>query len=327
VTPGGREVASTTVVVALVLGGLLLSGQAAQIHRALGTSLPVDALGLGLVALAEVLLPLSAMLGTGLAYGRWRGEAHLTALSALGVRPVRLLAPALFVGVSTAGVTAVFATTFGPRALAALADRWDASLARAAYHGDGLALGDAGRVRGVVRADGHPGEIWAVFAQGETLAILRADGLVAVAGGGVGLQGVQLHAGPLRARLGEVHWDEPGGPRRPGALRPPQTMPDDALSDRPDPQAVYTRARRRALAALCLPAALLGALLGGAWGRARGLLAGIGAAGLLYWALRAGAVAVRDERWAPMVAAWLPVVVLVGLTAMTARIGWDRFRA
>lgn len=321
-----RELFGTTALVGCALGVLLLAGQVAQLHRALGAHLPWRTLGLGLVALAEVLLPLSCLLGVGLAYGRWRGEGHLTALAALGVRPVHLLVPAFVVGATVSAVTGVFATRLGPRALAALAEAWDAAVVQSAHVGAGVVL-PTGRVRGVSRPDGTPGEIWAVVTLGEGLAVLRAEGLEVGVAGATRLRDVVLDTGSMHARIGEVVLDDLPGPRRPGALRPPQTIPDDALPVDASPEWTFVRARRLALAVLAVPAAVLGALLGGTLGRSWALLGGAGAAGVLYWALRAGTLAVRDGRWPPTLGAWLPVFVLSALAVSVAWWGWGRFRA
>lgn len=321
-----REVFGATLLMAVGLGSVLLAGQAAQIHRALGAHLPWQSLLLGLAALGEVLLPVSCLLGVGLAYGRWRNEGALTALSALGVRPVRLLLPAILAGLTVSGVTFGFSTHLGPRALAALADRWDVAVGQAAHAPGGVAL-TAGRARGVVRADGTPGEIWAISEFGADLAVLRAEALEFDPGGGARLRRVELFADTLRARLGEVRLDDARGPRRPGALRPPQTLPDASLPLDGTPEVAFTRGRRRALAALGVPAAILGALLGGSLGRTIALLSGAGVAGVLYWALRAGSLAARDGHLSPGWAAWLPFIVLAALAGLSTRLAWARFRA
>lgn len=326
-TRGLRELAGLTLAAAVALAALLLAGQAARLVALLrGAALPWPELLLwATVGLGEVLVPLAGLIGAALAFGRWRGDAHLTALWALGLRPARVLAPVAAWGFVLGALTAWLGHGAGPNALARVSELVRAGLAAAPYGPEGLPLGEGGLVRGLRGPDGAPAELWAALPQRDRWVILRAAALEPTPEGPV-LREAQLWTPGLRASVGTARLDTAGAFRLPGTLRPPQTQATAALS-LDDPRARWLRHRRSCLAALAPCLTLLGAVLGGAAGRTPAVLGAAAAIGLAYWLLRLGDLAVRDGTLSPLLAGWLPLIVLLPLSAAAARLLWGRFRA
>ena len=327
-----REPLGLTLLALFVGATLLLVGQAAQLSRLLGGTAGVpwpQMLGYGLVALGEVLLPLCGLAGMALAFGRWRTEHHLTALWSFGVHPVQVLGPAVGVGLALGMATAPLASTWGPRALAALSTCLTEALAQVPFSPGGMALGRAGLVRGVVHPNGSQGELWGVVAGAEAggpPTILRAERAVFDGEGMLVLSGVHFWNADFRAVLDRATVSGGDALRRPGSLRPPNTLVSDALDPR-EPLEMWSLHRRRCLAVMAPVLTVLGALLGGSLGRTPALLGGAALMGLCYWGLRLGSLGVRAGSLSPGLAGWLPLLFLLPAAALIGAGLWRRFRA
>jgi hypothetical protein len=316
VTAVWRELLRFTALAVAGLAVLLLAGQMAQLRDVLLAAgaferTPwVRALGLGALVLAEGLLPLAALAGAGLAYGRLRAEGFLLARAALGGGPAGGLAPAALLGLALGAVAAGVARDPGPRAVGALREVVLAVAAGAFEQADRpVALPGGGVVAG------RPA--WAALPAGEgRVALLRAEDVRARVDGGalrLELRDARLWGPDLRVQAGEatVRLGDGGLARRLGMLGPPNATPSGALGDGAHDRFVWHR--RWAMPALAPLWALLGAALGGALGGAWATLAAAAMVGGAYWVLRMGELAARAGDLSPAVAAWTPVA----LTALT----------
>ncbi|MEZ4475130.1 MAG: LptF/LptG family permease [bacterium] len=300
-----------------VLCGLLVAAQAVRLWPA--GVVPRPALLLpAVLALAEPALPLAALFGAGLTYGRLRRQGALVALAALGTPPARVLAPAVAVGVMLGGLAAFVAADAGPRAVTDLRAR--------ALDLEGPA--PAGLLRlpaGAALEIGGPPEartLWAGFPSAAGPVLVHGQ-RPALLGGGAGLTlGPTWIWGPrLRAQVGEVvvRLGPDALHRRLQTLGAPHDLPTAAL-DPTDRRHAFLAARRLALPALAPIWALLGGLLGGGLGGRRAVVAGAAAVGAALWLLRTGELTARAGFLAPALAAWAPVA----LVALLAAWAWIR---
>ncbi len=316
-----RELLRSTALALAGLAVLLLAGQVGQLREVLLAAGGLErtpwarALGLGGLVLAEALLPLGALLGAGLAYGRLRAEGFLLARAALAGGPVGGLAPAALLGLALGGAAAVIAREPAPRAVAALRDVALAVAAGAFEAGErAVALPGGGVLAG------RPA--WAALPAGAgRVMLLRAEGVRARIEGGslhVELQDVRLWGPDLRVQVGvaTVRLADGGLGRRLGMLGPPNATPSAALGDGPHHRFVWHR--RWAMPALAPLWAILGALLGGALGGAWATLAAAATVGGAYWVLRVGELAARAGDLPPALAAWAPVAITALALALLA---------
>jgi lipopolysaccharide export LptBFGC system permease protein LptF len=312
-----RELLRFTGLALAGLALLLLAGQVAQLRDVLfAARLPWARMpAIGVLVLAEGLLPLAALVGAALAYGRLRSEGVLLARAALAGGPAAGLMPAALVGLALGGAAAMLAQRAVPEAVAAL---------RAlVLEGAASAFADAERpvpLPGGGVVIGRPA--WAAIPAGEgRVALLHAEAVDARAEDGLrlDLRDARLWSPGLRVRAerATVRLADGGMTRRLGSLGPPNSTPSAGLGD--DAHARFVWHRRWAMPALAPLWALLGALLGAALG---GLWATLAAAGLVgggYWVLRSGELAARAGAMSPALAAWLPVMLTALLLALVAR--------
>lgn len=307
----------STLVALACLAGLLVVAQAVRLWPAGVVPRPA-LLAPAVIALAEPALPLAALFGAGLAYGRLRRDGALVAFAALGVSPARLVAPAVGLGLGLAGVAGWAAASAGPAAVATLRARvLDlAGPAPAAM----LRLPDGAGLQ----VTGPPTDraLWAAFpAPGGPVLLHGRAPVLAPGGAGLALGPTWIWGPRLRVQVDavQVTLGRDALHRRLQTLGAPNDQPTSALDPRA-PREAFLRARRVALPALAPVWALLGALLGGGLGGRRAVLAGAAVVGAALWLLRTGELTARAGFLAPWAAAWAPVAFV----ALWAAWAWLR---
>lgn len=303
---------STCLVVSLLLAGQLK--QFADVIRAAGPALQWASLlrDAGL-ALAEAVLPLIPLVAAGLAYGRLRSEGGLVALAGLGVRPARLLAPALVFGLVCAGAAAYTGHRMAPRAATRLAHTLVTGLLSAATGAAGATRLPGGAVV-VPDAAGlwlvQPGAAGATVLRARTAAV--AEGVLRLQSVAVWRPGLRLSVETVEMAMAPAAWR-----RRLRQFAAPNGLPSAQL-DLSNVHHRYVLHRRWAFAALAPLWALWGACLGMALGAARGTVGGVVLVTAAYGLLRSGELSARAGLMSPALAAWAPVLVLLGLLVLWA---------
>ena len=297
----------------MLVMGLLLAGQLRQfsdVLRVAGGALSWGPLlrDAGLV-LSEAVVPLLPLVAAGLAYGRLRAEGGLLALAALGVGPWQSLAPALVLG----GVCGVGAAQIGHRAAPDAAGRLADTLVSGMLV---AASGAAGPARlpggGVVAPD--EGGLWLVLPDQDGEATVVRAGAAQTVGGVLRLRSVALWRRELKITVdtAEIALAPGRWRRRLRQFAAPNGLRSGRL-DLSDPHHHYVLHRRWAFAGLAPIWALIGACLGMAFGAAWGTVLGAGLVAAAYGLLRTGELSARAGLMSPVLAAWAPVLVLLGV--------------
>ncbi len=295
--------------IALIIVGAVLSGaQAARLADLLPPAQWPAALGLAALILLEAVLPLTALLACGLAYGRWRAEGALVARQALGHSPSQILAPALGLGLVCALVAAWLAAGPTPEALVRLRGMLVEGALGGLVQSEQVSLPGGG----ALRREGDA--VWALLPAGDAPPLLlhaRLDRQTKVGRAlQLRLKEVRLWGQGLRvsARSSTLDLDAHTLERRLGMLGPPNALRSAELGSSAHHR--FTWHRRLALPAMAPLWALLGALLGGRFGGARAVLGSAAAVGLAYWFLRTGELSARAGLLSPAIAAWAPLLLL-----------------
>ena len=314
-----------------VLTLLLLTGQCVKIHgllAGLDTSQWIPVLGLGVLVLLEAILPLAALIGSALVYGRLRNQGIEVVIGGGGRNPIRLLFPVVIVGVLLGAVSYLFSAAIGPHAVGELGSKLKiAAMQSVIDNPDPLEVGGIMAAR--EEQINGPSIHWVGLLEKNRRAptLIRAENPA----GDWGRRGPELTFGKMTIWSENVRVSAGSGIVRldPESLgfsmrmfEPPNSLPSVRL-DRRDPHHAFTWHRRMVMALLAPLWSVFGALLGLLLGSLRGILCGAAFIGIGYWGLRLGELAARSSSFPPEFAAWLPFTglafVTLGFTAWWAR--------